>query len=63
MSTPLLTAYPSLAAFSDADLKDLLSDDALAQAVLYGLPQVRGVLDEHERLGRENEEVASGCRA
>jgi hypothetical protein len=59
MSTPLLTRYPALSALPEADLKDLLSDDSLLQAFLYSLPEVGAVLDEHERLSRENEEIAS----
>ncbi len=61
MTTPLLQRFPTLSHLSENDLKDLLSDENLLQAFLYSLPEIGGVLDEHERLSRENETLASEC--
>ncbi len=61
MSTRLLTEYPSLSSFSDGDLKDLLTDESFLQAFLYSMPPVKAVLDEQEKLIRDNDELASEC--
>ncbi|KAJ9104341.1 hypothetical protein QFC19_003983 [Naganishia cerealis] len=58
MSSRLLEEFPQLAGYSDDQLKELLSNDTYLEAFLYGLPVVAGVLDRHEQLSRENEELA-----
>ena len=59
MSTPLLQQYPSLGSYPASFLKDLLSSPQLTEAFLYSLPQVQELAAEVEKLGRENEEIAS----
>jgi ESCRT-I complex subunit VPS37 len=59
MATPLLQQFPSLATYPPALLKDLLSSPPLTEAFLYSLPEVQNLAVEVEKLGRENEELAS----
>jgi ESCRT-I complex subunit VPS37 len=59
MSTPLLQQFPSLAAYPAPFLKDLLSSPELTEAFLFTLPEVQDLAAEVERLGKENEEIAS----
>jgi ESCRT-I complex subunit VPS37 len=61
MSTPLLQQFPSLASYPAAFLKDLLSSPELVEAFLFTLPEVQALAAEVEKLGRENEELASRC--
>jgi hypothetical protein len=58
-TTALLTDFPKLAELPENDLKDVLSDDRLCNAVLFTVPAVTAVMDEQERLSRDNEELAS----
>lgn len=58
-TTPLLEAFPTLSDFTTDSLKDLLSDDRMLEAYLYTLPEVEAAAAEVERLGKENEELAS----
>lgn len=58
MATRLLADFPQLADLPEKDLKDLLSDEAFCDAVLYSSPAVKAVLDEQEKLSKENDEVA-----
>jgi ESCRT-I complex subunit VPS37 len=60
MSTALIQQFPSLAAYPPSFLKDLLSSPQLVEAFLFTLPEVQELAAEVERLGRENEEIASG---
>ena len=60
MSTPLLQRFPSLAAQPPEFLKDLLSSPQLTEAFLFTLPEVQELAAEVEKLGKENEELASG---
>lgn len=63
-STRLLQDFPSLSTCSETDIKDLLVDDRLADAVIQiDAQQVREALDEQERLAKENEEIASKKRS
>lgn len=59
MSTPLLQQFPSLSAYPASFLKDMLSSPDLTEAFLFSLPEVQDLAAEVERLGRENEEIAS----
>ena len=59
MSTPLLQQFPSLEQYPSSFLKDLLSSPPLAEAFLFTLPEVQQLAAEVEKLGRENEEIAS----
>jgi hypothetical protein len=62
MSTPLLQQFPALASQPPAFLKDLLSSPPLTEAFLFSLPEVQHLAREVEKLGRENEEIASEWR-
>lgn len=59
--TALLADYPKLADLPETDLKDVLSDEQLCNAVLFTQPAVKAVMDEQEKLSRDNEELASEC--
>ena len=59
MSTPLLQQFPSLSGYPTSFLKDLLSSPELVEAFLFTLPEVQDLAAEVEKLGRENEELAS----
>jgi ESCRT-I complex subunit VPS37 len=59
MSTALIQQFPSLAAYPATLLKDLLSSPQLIEAFLFSLPEVQELAAEVEKLGRENEEMAS----
>lgn len=59
MSTQLLQQFPSLAAYPPSFLKDLLSSPELTEAFLFTLPEVQELASDVERLGKENEEMAS----
>ena len=59
MSTPLLQQFPSLGQYPPSFLKDLLSSPSLTEAFLFTLPEVQQLAAEVEKLGRENEEIAS----
>lgn len=59
MSTQLLQQFPSLAAYPPSFLKDLLSSPELVEAFLFTLPQVQELAAEVEKLGKENEVLAS----
>lgn len=59
MSTPLLQQFPSLSGHPPSFLKDLLSSPDLVEAFLFTLPEVQEIAAEVEKLGRENEELAS----
>ena len=59
MSTPLLQQFPSLSAYPAAFLKDLLSSPELTEAFLFTLPEVQQLAAEVEKLGKENEDLAS----
>lgn len=59
MSTPLLQQFPSLAAYPPSFLKDLLSSPQLTEAFLFTLPEVQELAAEVERLGKENDQMAS----
>lgn len=59
MATPLLQQFPSLATYPPNFLKDLLSSPQLIEAFLFTLPEVQGLAAEVEKLGKENEEMAS----
>jgi hypothetical protein len=59
MSTPLLQQFPSLTGYPPSFLKDLLSSPDLVEAFLFTLPEVKDLAAEVERLGKENEELAS----
>jgi hypothetical protein len=58
-TTALITDFPKLAELQENDLKDVLSDDRLTNAVLFTVPAVTAVMDEQEKLSRDNEELAS----
>jgi ATP sulfurylase len=58
-TTALLTDFPKLSEFQENDLKDILSDDRLTNAVLFTVPAITAVMDEQEKLSRDNEELAS----
>ena len=60
MATPLLQQFPSLATHPPSFLKDLLSSPPLTEAFLFTLPEVHELAAEVEKLGRENEDLASG---
>ncbi|OCF61919.1 hypothetical protein L486_01583 [Kwoniella mangroviensis CBS 10435] len=59
MSTPLVQQFPSLAQYPPSLLKDLLSSPELTEAFLFSLPEVKELAAEVEKLGRENDEIAS----
>jgi hypothetical protein len=59
MSSRLLQEYPTLATYSEEQLKDLLTNDELLDAFLYSLPAVQGVLVHQEQLSKANDELAS----
>ena len=59
MSTPLLQQFPSLASQPASVLKDLLSSSELVEAFLFTLPEVQQLAADIERIGKENEELAS----
>ena len=59
MSTPLLQQFPSLSAYPAAFLKDLLSSPELTEAFLFTLPEVQQLAAEVEKLGKENDDLAS----
>ena len=59
MSSRLLADYPSLATYTEDQLKDLLTQDDYLDAFLYSLPQVQGVLERQQELSRANDELAS----
>lgn len=59
MSSRLLADYPSLATYTEDQLKDLLTQDDYLDAFLYSLPQVQGVLERQQELSRTNDELAS----
>ena len=61
MSTQLLQQFPSLTGYPPSFLKDLLSSPDLVEAFLFTLPEVKDLAAEVERLGKENEELASKC--
>lgn len=61
MSTPLLQQFPSLSSYPTSFLKDLLSSPELVEAFLFTLPEVQDLAAEVEKLGKENEELASEC--
>ena len=58
-STALLNDFPKLAELPENDLKDVLSDERLCNAVLFTVPAVTAVMDEQGRLSQDNEELAS----
>lgn len=58
MATPLLSQFPSLAAYPPSFLKDLLSSPELTEAFLFSLPEVSDLVGEVEHLGRENVDLA-----
>jgi ATP sulfurylase len=58
-TTALITDFPKLAELQENDLKDVLSDDRLTNAVLFTVPAVTAVMDEQEKLSKDNEELAS----
>jgi ATP sulfurylase len=58
-TTPLLTDFPVLTDLPEKDLKDVLSDERLTHAILFTVPAVTTALAEQEKLGKENEEMAS----
>jgi hypothetical protein len=58
MSSRLLHDYPSLASYSEEQLKDLLTNDELLDAFLYSLPAVQGVLEHQQQLSKANDELA-----
>ncbi|KAJ9109540.1 hypothetical protein QFC20_003284 [Naganishia adeliensis] len=58
MSSRLLHDYPSLASYSEEQLKDLLTNDELLEAFLYSLPAVQGVLEHQQQLSKANDELA-----
>lgn len=59
MSTPLLQQFPSLASYPPSFLKDLLSSPELTEAFLFTLPEVQELAADVERLGKENDQMAS----
>lgn len=59
MSSRLLQEYPTLATYSEEQLKDLLTNDELLDAFLYSLPAVQGVLEHQQQLSKANDELAS----
>lgn len=59
MSSRLLHDYPSLASYSEEQLKDLLTNDELLDVFLYSLPAVQGVLEHQQQLSKANDELAS----
>lgn len=59
MSTPLLQQFPALASQPASFLKDLLSSPELVEAFLFTLPEVQQLAADIERIGKENEELAS----
>lgn len=59
MSTPLLQQFPSLASQPASFLKDLLSSPELVEAFLFTLPEVQQLAADIERIGKENDELAS----
>jgi hypothetical protein len=61
MSTPLLQQFPQLSGYPASFLKDLLSSPELLEAFLFTLPQVQELAAEVEKLGKENEALASKC--
>lgn len=63
MSTPLLQQFPQLSGYPASFLKDLLSSPELLEAFLFTLPQVQELAAEVEKLGKENEALASKCDA
>lgn len=58
-TTPLMTEYPVLATLPEKDVKDVLVDERLTNAILFTVPAVTAAMDEQEKLSRENEELAS----
>ncbi|KAI5455487.1 hypothetical protein NCC49_000295 [Naganishia albida] len=58
MSSRLLQEYPTLATYSEEQLKDLLTNDELLDAFLYSLPAVQGVLEHQQQLSKANDELA-----
>ena len=58
-STALLNDFPKLAELPENDIKDVLSDDRLCNAVLFTVPAVTAAMDEQEKLSQDNEELAS----
>nr|KIR46822.1 hypothetical protein I312_03713 [Cryptococcus bacillisporus CA1280] len=60
MSTPLLQQFPSLSSYPPSFLKDLLSSPELTEAFLFTLPEIQQLAAEVEKLGRENEDAATG---
>lgn len=59
MSSRLLADYPTLASYTEDQLKDLLTQDEYLDAFLYSLPQVQGVLEHQQQLSKANDELAS----
>jgi hypothetical protein len=59
MSTALLQQFPSLSAYPASFLKDLLSSPELTEAFLFTLPEVQQLAAEVEKLGKENDDLAS----
>jgi len=60
-TTPLMTDFPVLATLPEKDVKDVLADERLTNAILFTVPAVTAAMDEQEKLSRENEELASKC--
>jgi hypothetical protein len=60
-TTPLMTDFPVLASLPEKDIKDVLADERLTNAILFTVPAVTTALDEQEKLSEQNEELASEC--
>ena len=54
-----MTEFPVLATLPEKDVKDVLVDERLTNAILFTVPAVTTAMDEQEKLSRENEELAS----